>query len=285
MTTDNVLAMTKEDLELMLAAGVHLGSRNCDASMNDYVYKRSADGIHIIDLSKTWEKLMLAARVIVAIENPQDVCVLSARSYGQRAVYKFSQYTGTNYIANRYTPGTFTNQIQNNYMEPRVLVTTDPRTDFQPIKEASYVNIPVIAFCDTDSPLTNVDIAIPTNNKAKHAIACMYWLLAREVLRLRGTLSRKEKWDVMVDLFIFREPEETEKQAEESAQKAAALAGEAFAAPVGSFGDSMPVVNMGGEWGAEPTADGAQNWAAEQPAPAAAGWGETPAAAAPTGWQ
>jgi small subunit ribosomal protein SAe len=90
-------------------------------------------GVHLINLQKTWEKLVLAARVIVAVENPQDVCAISARPYGQRSILKFAKYTGSQAIAGRYTPGTFTNQIQEKFMEPRLLILTDPRTDHQVI--------------------------------------------------------------------------------------------------------------------------------------------------------
>jgi len=114
---------------------------------------------------------MLAARIIVAIENPQDVVVVSARPYGQRAVFKYAQHTGAAYIGGRYTPGTFTNQSQTKrFLEPRLLIVTDPQTDHQPIKESSYVNIPVIAFCDTDATIKNVDLAIPCNNKHRDSM-------------------------------------------------------------------------------------------------------------------
>ncbi|KAI8817639.1 ribosomal protein S2, flavodoxin-like domain-containing protein [Fimicolochytrium jonesii] len=232
-----VLNATEQEVQSMLAAQTHIGTKNLDIQMNPYVWKRRNDGIHIINIGKTWEKLVFAARIIAAVENPADVCVIAARPYGQRAALKFAQYTGAQAIAGRFTPGTFTNYITRTFREPRVLLVTDPRTDHQAIKEASYVNIPVIAFCDTDSPLKHVDVAIPTNNKAKHAIGLAYWLLAREVLRIRGTIARSSQWDVMVDMFFYRDPEEAEKEAEAAAAAPEKFGGEAAA----------------GDWGAETT--------------------------------
>jgi len=205
---------------MLLAASAHTGTRNLDPMMESYIWKRRVDGFYVIDLRKTWEKLVLAARVIVAIENPADVMSISARPWGQRAVMKFAKYTGTRAISGRFTPGTFTNYITKQFNEPRLLILTDPRTDHQPIRESSYVNVPTIAFCHTDSPTRHVDIVIPANNKGKHSIGLLYWLLARTVLRLRDPahFPRSKPWDVMVDLFFYRdldEGKEKEKEEEE----------------------------------------------------------------------
>ncbi|XP_077591435.1 small ribosomal subunit protein uS2 isoform X1 [Stigmatopora nigra] len=216
----DALQMKEEDVLKFLAAGTHLGGTNLDFQMEQYVYKRKSDGVYIINLKKTWEKLLLAARAIVAIENPADICVISSRNTGQRAVLKFASATGSTTFHGRFTPGTFTNQIQAAFREPRLLIVTDPRADHQPLTEASYVNIPSIALCNTDSPLRYVDIAIPCNNKGNHSVGLMWWMLAREVLRMRGTISREHPWEVMPDLYFYRDPEEIEKEEQAAAEKA-----------------------------------------------------------------
>lgn len=210
-----------DDLVNMLAAEVHVGTNNCTKMMEGYVFRRNKEGIYYINLAKTWEKLMVAARIIAAVQskNPKDVLIVSSRPYAQRAILKFATYTKANYLGGKWVPGTLTNQNTKKFQEPRLIIVADPRLDHQALQEASYMNIPVIALCDTDSPLNWVDVAIPANNKSIFSLAYTIWLLTREVLQIKSEIPRDSEWDVMVDLFMYRDPDATKETEKVDAQE------------------------------------------------------------------
>merc|ERR1719251_443740 len=213
----------------MILADTHLSAQKCEPGMSTYVYGKADVGVDpnlvgccLIDIQKTWDKIVLAARVLAAAEDPSSIYCVGQRVYAQRAIIKFAQAIGATAAPGRFTPGQFTNQVTQQFVEPRILVVADPRTDSQAVKESSYVNIPVIALCGSDSPLQYVDIAIPGNNRSKESLGLLYWMLAREVLRIKGNISRTDDWEIMVDLFFHKEEAEIQKQIEEQEQKAEA---------------------------------------------------------------
>merc|ERR1711977_379585 len=185
---------------------------NYHSSMERYVNHVTPEGVPIFKVEETYNKIKLAARLIAALPNLEDVIVVSSRDLGQRAVIKFATFTGCMATSNaRWTPGVLTNYNTRQFKEPRLMVVVDTYADRKAIIEASYMNIPVIALTNSDSSLQYVDVAIPCNNKSTQSISMIFWLLAREVRVLQGELKKDDEWDVMVDLFYYKSVEDQEK--------------------------------------------------------------------------
>ena len=206
------LSSKDKDIQLLITAGCHLGSKRVTKQMKRYVYKCREDGVYIFNVEKIYEKIQVAARVIASIPESDTVISVSGRPAGQRAVYKFGQFTKSHAVAGRWTPGMLTNQITKIFIEPRLLIVTDPRQDYNALVESSYVNIPVIAICNTDNNLTYVDCAIPCNNRQKRSLAMIYWLLTKEVLKLKGEIQGDE-FNCLPGAFMYREDKETKEKA------------------------------------------------------------------------
>mmetsp|Transcript_14862 Transcript_14862/g.35932 ORF Transcript_14862/g.35932 Transcript_14862/m.35932 type:complete len:209 (+) Transcript_14862:36-662(+) len=193
------------EIKRLLACNTHLGEYNCEKLMKNYVWRQRKDGIFIIDISKTIEKIKMASRAIVAIKNPDNIISISTSSIGQKGVIGFSRFTGSQLSVGRWIPGKLTNQMCKDYLEPQLIILTNPEIDFRPLNEAAYVNLPTIAFSTTNSSLKFIDIVIPGNNTNRHSVAILWWLLTREVLRLKGVLSKSEEWDVKIETFLDNE--------------------------------------------------------------------------------
>ena len=168
-----------------LTSGVHIGTQQKSASMRRFVYKVRFDGLHVLDVRETDRRIRLAAGFLARY--PADrILVVSQRQYGQKPVRVFAKTIGAVSFAERFVPGCLTNPNLAEYFEPKVLVVTDPATDQQALSEAVSIGIPVVGLCDVNNETRNVDLVIPANNKGRVALATVYWLLAREVLKARA---------------------------------------------------------------------------------------------------
>jgi len=170
--------------ETYLTSGVHIGTQQKSASMRRFVYKVRFDGLHVLDVRETDRRIRFAAQFLNRY--PADrILVVSQRQYGQKPVRVFAKATGAVSFAERFVPGCLTNPNLAEYFEPKVLLVTDPATDQQALSEAVSIGIPVVGLCDVNNETRNVDLVIPANNKGRVALATVYWLLAREILKGR----------------------------------------------------------------------------------------------------
>ncbi len=187
-------------LEELLAAGLHIGTRIKTVDMEKYIFRVRPDGLFILNIGDTNEKIRVAAKFMARFE-PNRILAVSSRLYGKTPVEKFAELTKTVPIIGRFMPGLISNPLQPHHAEPQVVLVTDPRADFQAIKEATSVGVPVIALCDTDNVFSSVDFVIPVNNKGRRALAVVYWLLARQLLRERGELGQDGNITSTIDDF------------------------------------------------------------------------------------
>ncbi|HXQ48797.1 MAG TPA: 30S ribosomal protein S2 [Thermoplasmata archaeon] len=177
--------------ETYLTSGVHIGTQQKSASMRRFVHKVRFDGLHVLDVRQTDKRIRLAANFLGRLP-AEKILVVSQRQYGQKPVRVFAKTIGAVSFAERFVPGCLTNPNLAEYFEPKVLFVTDPATDQQALSEAVSIGIPVVGLCDVNNETRNVDLVIPANNKGRVALATVYWLLAREVLRARATGAEPE---------------------------------------------------------------------------------------------
>jgi len=186
--------------ESYLTSGVHIGTQQKSADMKSFIFKVRNDGLYVLDVKKTDERIKVAAKFLAKFE-PGKILVVSTRQYGQKPAKVFAKAIGTKVFAGRFVPGTMTNPNLPQFIEPDVLLATDPAADEQSLREALNIGIPITALCDANNETRNVDIVIPTNNKGRRALAMIYWLLAREILKARGTILGNEDYRLTIEDF------------------------------------------------------------------------------------
>ena len=204
----NLESSDAENLEKMiLSTGIRVGTPVKTKSMSRYIVRANPEGLYILDISKTLYRIDVAAKFIGRTNIPK-VAITSAREYGKKPVEKFCEATGATPILGRFMPGTFTNPSLPKYMEPEIVIVTDPQADQQAVIEATRAGVPVIAISNSDNVISKVDLVIPANNRGRKALATVYWLLAREVLKKQGKIKSEKEMKVTIDDFETKLVEE-----------------------------------------------------------------------------
>ena len=195
--------------DTLLSAGIHIGTRMKTKDMVPFVYRVRPDGLFVLDVKKTDERIRVSAKFLARFE-PSKIAAVSARLYGRSPVEKFCKVVGATPIIGRFIPGLLSNPLYPNRIELSVLIVSDPKADVQAVKEASSVGIPVVALCSTDNDFSYVDFVIPTNNKGRRALAVIYWLLARQITRERGEIPPDGEISQSIDDFEVKLAKEEE---------------------------------------------------------------------------
>ena len=201
--------VTQEEKQLLiprdeyLVSGIHIGTSVCTSFMEPFQYRIRSDGIYVLDVNATDDRVRIAAKFLARFESSK-VAVFATRQYASVPSTKMARLCGFTLVPGRFIPGTLTNPSYDKYIEPDVVILTDPRADKQALTEAASRGIPIVALCDTDNITTYVDFVVPVNNKGRKSLAQVYYLLTRQILRERGELGETEDLKESVEDFSFK---------------------------------------------------------------------------------
>jgi small subunit ribosomal protein S2 len=204
---DNYTQETDNLEKMILSTGIRVGTPVKTKYMIPFIVRANPEGLYILDISKTLARIDVAAKFI-GRANISKVAVTSAREYGKTPVEKFCELTGATAVFGRFMPGTFTNPSLPKYMEPEIVIVTDPQADQQAVLEATRAGVPVIAISNSDNVTSKVDLVIPANNRGRKALATVYWLLAREVMKKQNIIKSDSEMKISIDEFETKLVEE-----------------------------------------------------------------------------
>ena len=193
--------------KMILSTGIRVGTPIKTKFMTSFITRANPEGLYILDISKTLARIDVAAKFI-GRTNIANVAVTSAREYGKTPIEKFCELTGARGIFGRFMPGTFTNPSLPKYLEPEIVIVTDPQADEQAVLEATRAGVPVIALSNSDNITAKVDLVIPSNNRGRKALATVYWLLTKEVLKKQGKIKSDSEMPLTIDDFEAKLVEE-----------------------------------------------------------------------------
>jgi small subunit ribosomal protein S2 len=191
----------------ILSTGIRVGTQVKTKFMKPFITQASPEGLYMIDLDITLERVKTAAKFINRV-GLDKVIVCSGREYANTPIEKFCETVGATKKLGRFMPGTLTNPSLPYYIEPKLLLISDPQVDDQAINEATNAGIPVIGIANTDNITSKLDVVIPANNRGRKSLATVYWLLAREILIEKGELKETDSMKYEIDDFETKITEE-----------------------------------------------------------------------------
>lgn len=189
-------------IEKYLTTGAHIGTRFKSGDMGRYIYKQRRDGLKVLDVQVIDERVKQVGQFLAKYD-PKKMVVVSRKLYGKTPAEEFAQAIGCHAITGRFVPGTFTNAEGKEFIQPSLVIVTEPESDAQAIAEASSVRAIVVGLASTNNVLKNIDVVIPVNNKGRKSLALIFWLLAKEVLKTRGDISSDEQFTKTVEDFEY----------------------------------------------------------------------------------
>jgi small subunit ribosomal protein S2 len=191
----------------VLSTGIRVGTQVKTKFMTPFITKASPEGLYMLDLDITLEKIKTAAKFINRV-GTDKLIVCSGRQYANTPIEKFCEMLNTKKLLGRFLPGTLTNPSLPYYIEPKLVLISDPQVDEQAIIEATNAGIPIIGISNTDNITSKLDVVIPANNRGRKALATVYWLLVRQILIERGELKEDESMKYEIDDFETKITEE-----------------------------------------------------------------------------
>jgi len=201
--------MSETELSDIKRTGIRVGTSVKTKFMKPFITKPNPDGLYMLDLDITMNRLTTAAKLINRV-GAENIIVCSGRANAATPIEKFCEITGATPKLGRFMPGTLTNPSLPYYIEPKVVLISDPEVDMQTITEATNAGIPVIGVANTDNITSKIDLVIPANNRGRTAMAAVYWLLAREILIDRGDIASGGEFEHAVEYFETKSIDEAE---------------------------------------------------------------------------
>lgn len=189
MTTEGTFLVPQD---VYLKSGIHIGTKFRTKYMDSFIYKTRPDGLSVLNLQKIDERIRMAANLLSQY-TPEEILVCSRRENGWKAVKAFGKHTGIKVFAGRYPPGILTNPKLDTFIEVKTILATDSWPDRNAIKDAIQIGLPVIALCDTNNQSNEIDLVVPCNNKGKKSLGLLFYILAREYLKIRGVLGADQE--------------------------------------------------------------------------------------------